>query len=358
MLSINKIFTKPLYNFILFLSLIIFFFSTAKLQAKAFEIDNIEISRPFEINFDKNKVIDEGFKKAFLELLLLIVNSSDQKKIGSTKLNEIKGMIDSFSIKEEKFIEETYYVTLGVSFNKKEIFRYLEKKNIFPSIPIKNKFLFIPIVIDETNKDLLIFENNKIFDEWNNYTENFHLIDYILPSEDLEDLDLIKKKFDIIEKYNFKEIIDKYYLDYSIISLIFKSDNKVRVLSRITEKGNIILSNQSYSNMDINKTNDAKKLVKNLKSLYEDYWKKTNQINTSIKLPIYIKVKNYNNSKISAFEKTLENTDLIYDFFISKFNKDHIYFQIIYNGEPSNFLKTMSDNNFTFNTQNKVWILK
>ena len=79
MLTINKIFTKKLYNFILLLSLIIFFFSTTKVQAKAFDIDNIEISRPFEINFDKNKVIDEGFKKAFYELLLLIVNSLDQK---------------------------------------------------------------------------------------------------------------------------------------------------------------------------------------------------------------------------------------------------------------------------------------
>ena len=76
-------------------------------------------------------------------------------------------MIESFSIKEEKFINEIYYVNLGVSFNKKKIFNYLEKKNIFPSIPIKKKFLFIPIIIDENKKDLLIFENNKIFDKWN-----------------------------------------------------------------------------------------------------------------------------------------------------------------------------------------------
>ena len=48
---------------------------------------------------------------------------------------KLKGMIESFSIKEEKFINEIYYVNLGVSFNKKKIFNYLEKKNIFPSIP-------------------------------------------------------------------------------------------------------------------------------------------------------------------------------------------------------------------------------
>ena len=44
-------------------------------------------------------------------------------------------MIQSFSIQEEKFINEIYYLTLNVSFTKK-IFNYLEKKNIFPAQPI------------------------------------------------------------------------------------------------------------------------------------------------------------------------------------------------------------------------------
>ena len=71
--------SENLYIFFVFLSLIIFFFSTTKLEAKAFNIENIEVSRPFEINFDKNKVLDDGFDKAFSELILLILNSNDQK---------------------------------------------------------------------------------------------------------------------------------------------------------------------------------------------------------------------------------------------------------------------------------------
>ena len=357
MLTINIFYTKNLYNFFLFLSLTLFFFSTAKVQVKAFDINNVEISKPFEINFNKNKVIDEGFRKAFDELIYLIVNSSDQKKITKIKLNEIKGAIDSFSIKEEKFINETYFVNLGVSFNKKEIFRYLEKNNIFPSIPLKKNFLFIPIVIDEKNKDLLIF-NNKIFKEWNNYSESYHLINYLLPTEDLEDISLIKKNYDLIEEYDFKEIIDKYYLDNSIISLIFKNDNEVRVLSRILINKDVVLKNQTFSNLNIDNSNELKLLVKELKLIFEDHWKKSNQINTSIKLPLNIRVKSSNNSKISKFEKTLKNTDLIYDFFISKFNKDHIYFEVIFNGTTDMFLKLMSANNFNFNTEKKIWILK
>ena len=235
----KNIHSKFLYIFFIFLSLILFFFSTVNLNAKAFNISNIEISRPFEIKFDKNEVINDGFNKAFLELISSIVNSTDKIKVDNIELNKIKGMIESFTIKEEKFIDDIYHVSLGVSFNKKKIFSFLEKKNIFPSALSKKKFLFIPIIIDEKEDDLLIFSKNKIFDNWNSTNETFHLIDYILLTEDLEDINLIKNNYEFIEEYDFKEITEKYSLNDTIIALFFKSKNDVRVLSRIKIKNNM-----------------------------------------------------------------------------------------------------------------------
>ena len=347
-----------LYIFFIFLSLILFFFSTDKVEAKSFSIDNIEISKPFEINFDKNKVIDEGFIKAFSELIYKITISSDHKIIKDIKLNEIKGMIESFSIKEEKFINEIYYVSLGVTFNKKKIFRYLENKNIFPSIPQKISFLFIPIIVDEDNENLVLFSENELFNEWNNFNENHHLIEYLLPTEDLEDMNLIKKNYDIIEQYNFKEIINKYNLNDSIIALIFKNQANIRILSRITVNDNVVLKNLSFSDIDFDNKEKKKFLIDNLKIVYEDYWKNFNKINTSIKLPIYIKIKGDNNLRVNNFEQTLNEINLIYDYHVLKFDKNFIYYQIIFNGTPNIFLKFMEDKKFDLNTQNKIWVLK
>ena len=237
------------YIFFIFLSLIIFFFSTTKVDSKGFFVDNIEISKPFEINFDKNKVIDEGFNKAFYELVSLLVTTEDKKKISIIKLNKIKSMIESFSIKEEKFINEIYFVNLGVTFNKKKILNYLMEKNIFPSIPNQQKFLFIPIIIDEKKRNLNIF-NNKIYLEWNKNPKSHHLIEYVLPTEDLEDLNIIKKRYETIEQYDFKEITEKYFLKNSIITLIFKNDRNIRILSRVTNKKDVKLKNQTISNVD------------------------------------------------------------------------------------------------------------
>ena len=88
MLKFKIIFKKNLYNFFLTLSLILFFFSTDKIYAKSFNINNIEISEPFELDFDKNDVIIRGFKKAYFELIQQIVTSVDQTKVNQITLNE------------------------------------------------------------------------------------------------------------------------------------------------------------------------------------------------------------------------------------------------------------------------------
>ena len=96
---------KRLYIHFCFLALLNIFFSTENIEAKTFSVNDIEISTPFEINFDKNKIIEEGFSQAFDRLILSIVQTKDQKKFGKISLNQIKGMIETFSMKEEKFIK-------------------------------------------------------------------------------------------------------------------------------------------------------------------------------------------------------------------------------------------------------------
>ena len=122
-----------------------------------------------------------------------------------------------------------------------------------------------------------------------------------------------------------------------------------------------LIPNEQESNQtsfSFENINDVENLISNLKISYEDYWKAANQINTSIRLTLNIKVDNKNYSKILKFENTLDEDDLVYEYYISKFDKDFTFYQIIFNSNPNNFLKIMEDKNYKFNTQNKIWILK
>ena len=334
------------------------FFSTDIVHAKTFSVNDVEISTPFEINFNKNEIIDEGFIQAFDRLILSVAQTKNQKKLKKTSLRVIKGMIETFSIKEEKFINEIYYLSLNVSFNKKKIFNFLESKNIFPSLPVKKSIFFIPIVLDEDENEILMFSESNLFNRWNSNTKNYHLLKYILPTEDLEDFNLIKRNSKNLENYDFKEIIQKYNLEDYIITIIFKNNEQIRVLNKINFNKKIDLKNLNFKNINLNDDKEIEKFTENLKSIFENYWKSKNEINTSVKLPIKISIDNQNNSKISDFENILANIDLIYDFNIYKFNNKKNIYKIIFNGSPDYFLKIMKDENYELDTQNQVWKIK
>ena len=349
---------NKLYIYFLFLALLNIFFSTDFVRAKTFSINDIEISTPFEINFNKNNIIDEGFIQAFDQLILSILQTKDQKKLKKTSPRIIKGMIETFSINEEKFIDEIYYLNLNVSFNKKKIFALLEKKNIFPSLPLKKDIFFIPIIIDENKDEILMFSENYIFNNWNLDKKKYHLLNYILPTEDLEDFNLVKSKSRNLENYDFQEIINKYNLEDYIIMIIFKNNQEIRVINKINFNKTMDLKNLKFKNLKFNNDKVINEFIENFKTLYENYWKIKNEINTSVKLPLIVSVDNKENLKISKFEKKLANIDLIYDFYILKFNNKNNIYKIIFNGSPDKFLKIMNKNNYEFDIQNQIWALR
>ena len=349
---------KKLYIHFCILAFINIFFSTENVYAKTFSVKDIEISTPFEINFNKSEIIDEGFIKAFDQLILSIVQTKNQKKLTKIPTQMIKGMIETFSIKEEKFVDDIYYLKLNVSFNKKKIFNLLESKNVFPSLPIKKSVFFIPIIIDENKNEILIFSESNLYNNWNSNKKNYHLLRYVLPTEDLEDFNLIKLNSNNLENYDFREIIEKYDLKDYIITIIFKNNEEVRVLSKINFNEEINIKNLSFKKFSLNDKKQIEKFSDNLKSIFEDYWKSKNEINTSVKLPLTISIDNNNNLKVSKLESVLTNMDLIYDFNIYKFNNKKNIYKIIFNGSPDNFLKIMKDKEYEFNTQNQIWSLK
>ena len=355
----NKLFSlKKVYIFFISIVLLIIFFSTTLLHANTFKVNDIDISRPFDLNFNKNKVIDRGFRDAFNNLILMITVSNDATKIKNIKLKELKSLIDSFTISNESFINNEYHAKLDVTFNKKHILIFLEKANIFPSSLVRNKVLLVPILVDLEFDNIYLFNDNVFYQKWNNITKNYHLLDYLLPNEDLEDLNIIQKNYKSIEDYNFKDLIKKYDLEDYIIAIIFKNGNELKVLSKINLNDSFKVDNKIFKTINLDDEENFQIILDKLKTIYENYWKKNNEINTSIKLPLTISINAKEYFKIQTLEKTLSSLDLISDFFILKFDSKDIFFWSIYNGSPKKFLNDMKKRNFNFNTDSNIWVVK
>jgi hypothetical protein len=356
---INKLLRiAKVYIFFNSLVISIIIFSTTFLYANTFKVSDIEISSSFELNFKKNNVIDEGFHIAFSNLLTMITTTGDKNKIKNIPIKELKGMIDSFTISNERFINNEYFANLETTFNKKKILNFLARKNVFPSMPIRNKVLLIPILVDVETNNIYLFDGNMFYEKWNNVKKNYQLLDYLLPSEDLEDLNQVQKMSDSIEEYNFLNLIKKYDLNDYIISIIYKDSNYVKILSKINLNNSLKINNQKYLKVNLENEKDFEKILENLKNTYEDYWKKNNEINTSIKLPLTLSINSNDHKKIEELEETFNAMDLVADFYILKFDTKTIQYRIIYNGSPKIFFNDMSKNNFDINMENNVWMIR
>jgi len=99
-------------------------------------------------------------------------------------------------------------------------------------------------------------------------------------------------------------------------------------------------------------------ILENLKNLYEDEWKKNNEINTSIKLPLTISIKSVDYKKIMYLEEMLTSIDLVSNFYILNFNNKLTQYRIIYNGSPKTFFNDMNNRYFDLVIENNVWTVK
>ena len=346
---------NKLYIFFFSIVLIINIISISTSSASTFKIKDLEISEPFDVNFNKEKVINKAFKEAFIELISIITTSSDQNKIKKTSIAEVKSLIDSFTMNKERFVNNSYLVNFDVNFNKKNTLNFFEKKNIFPSIPQKKEILLIPVFVDLQSSQVSLFNDNIFYDTWNLKKERFFLLNYILPTEDLEDVNLILKNSDSIEEYDFKNIVKKYNLEDFIIVIIYKNFNELNILSKIQINNLSKIENQTFKEVNIEEDQSLNSILIELKNTYENYWKDLNKINTSIKLPLHVSVDSSEYKKILNLENVLDELDLVFSYEISQFDNEMIYYKIIYNGPPNKFLIDLKTKGIVIDTQKQNW---
>ncbi len=345
-------FINSIYIFFLFILIIFIKFSTTSALANSFKIVDLEISKPYDKKFNKEKVIDVAFEKAFQELILRITTLKSGELDKLTNLKNIYSLIESFSIVDEKFIDNKYISKFEVEFNKRNLFRYLERKNIFPSIPNEKDLLLIPILINNKKNQLQLFSENVFYNNWNKFNEKYYLLNYILPNEDIEDIKLIKKNINNIEQYNFNEIVKKYAISDYIILILFQEENNINALMKINLNNKSIISNKKFV---WSETEPVENIIKDLKTEFETQWKKLNIINVSIKLPITLSVKSKDYKLIQKLDEKLYGLDLVSSYYIDTFSNEEIVYKIIYNSTPDKFINEFVNSSIKLNTNNSIW---
>ena len=72
----------------------------------------------------------------------MILEEKDQDIIKDTSIEDIKKLVENFTILDEKFINQKYKNIMEVEFNRKKLINFLNLKNITLSLPKKIDVFF------------------------------------------------------------------------------------------------------------------------------------------------------------------------------------------------------------------------
>ena len=347
-----------LYIFFIILNFNFIEFSTNNAVAKTFVISKVEVEEKYNINFNKLKVIDTGFKKAFKDLSKMILEEKDLYKITDTSINDIKKLVENFSILDEKFINKKYKSNMEVQFNKYKVINFFNTKNIIPSLPRKIDVFFLPVIIDIETNSLNYLNNNVFVKNWESIKQNYFQINYIFPNEDVEDYIAIKNNLTNIENYNFEDIIKKYDLENYIIMIIFKGNDYIKFYSKFKFDNKFVVLNKNFNNYDLKNNSNLNSMILDIKKNYEDNWKSINKMNPSASVPIRLSVESFNIEKSLKLEKALSNMDFVNNYKIEKFNNSIIVYKVNYSSNPKKFLKDIKAYNLNVDTTSSNWKIK
>ena len=344
-----------LYFFFLLFILVFIKFSTTIGFADNYIVKNIKIKEQYDINFNKDEVINKGFKKGFKTLIFRIVESKDKNLFKEVPKNKIRSLIDNFSITNEKFVNNNYEVDFEVKFDKKKLLSFIRKKNVISSVPIDTDVLFIPILIDTENNELKYFDQNYFYNNWNNINKNYFLLNYNLPDENIENFRLFQRIKNNIESNDLSEITNKYNFENIFVVIFYKNKKNLQIFSKISFSNSNFNFNLNLKNINYEDSKILDQIILNLKNLYEDKWKLINKINTSITIPIKISIKNNDFIISDKLENILNQSDFVYEYEIEKMNSKEIIYKIIYNNNPEKFLNTLKVNDININSSSNIW---
>ncbi len=347
-----------LYIFFIFLTFNFIEFSTNEVLAKTFVVSKIEVEEKYNLNFNKLKVIDRGFKKAFQDISKMILERKDLDKIRNTQIDDIKKLIENFSILDEKFINQKYKSIIEVEFNRKKLIKFLDSKNITISLPKKIDVFFVPVLVDLETNNFNYLSENIFAKNWQTIEKNYFQITYVMPNEDVEDYLNIKNNLQVIENYNFKKILKKYNSENFIIMIIFKRKNNFKFYSKINFGDKFEILTKNFKDKNIEDERDLSSMILNIKNKYEDNWKSINKMSLSSSVPIRLSVESNNTEKSLKLENALGNLDFVDSYNIEKFDSKMIIYKVYYSSSLKRFLKDIMSYDINIDTSSSNWKIK
>jgi hypothetical protein len=343
-------------KFIFYIFIIVFLTKTGNVFSKnnIFSVDNIIIKN--EKNEKREELVNKAIKKGFKELINKILLSKDLEIVKNTNLINIKKLISSYQIIENNEGTDKDEVLINLIFDRNKINNFFFSQSISYADVSKAKVLLYPVLIK--NDNFYVFSNNYYYNNWNTKEHNNKdFIEYVLPVENLEDIQFINKNRNNLESADIKTILSDYELRNYIFLVINNKDNQIDVFLRGFVDNNHVSKNIKIDSIIGEEEKNLENSIQKIKQEINEIWKSYNLIDvrTPSFLNIYLDIKKANDLlKLKAAFKKIE---LIENFNVLELNKSYAKISIKYLGKVSKIKSEMLKQGIILNITNNEWKL-
>ena len=330
-------------NLIFICSILIILFKTETVLSdnNIFNVNNIEISK--ETSKNKEKLISDAFKKAFDELINRLLLEEDYKRISKTNLEQIRKLISYYQIINEDEKKENNNVKINVFFDKDKMHDFFYGKNILYSDIINTEVILFPLLKKEDQ--YFIYTQNYFYENWNEEKSD-NLIQYILTTENIENIQRINLNKDNIYKIEVSDFFKEHETDNIVFANIEVKKDTAEVFLNTRIEGKKINKNLSIKNKEnLNKKEFYREIIFEINNIIRDLIKSQNLIDVRTPSFLNVEIKLNKKSNLVEFSNRLNKIDLIDNFYVQKLNKDYVLVKIKYLGKINKIINKLKDQN-------------
>ena len=277
----------------------------------------------------------------------------DHKKISTSNLDQIKSLISYYQI-QNKEKEENNNIRFNIFFDKERIHNFFYKKNILYSDIINTDMIIFPLLI--SNKQYFIYTKNYFYENWNKENSK-DLIQYTLPTENIESIQQIKLNRENIYEINIEDFFKEYNSENMAFVAINLNQNIAKVFLNIKIADKKLNKNLLITNSGLNEKKFNDKIISEIKNVTRDLIKSQNLIDVRTPSFLNAKLKLNNKSNLVEFNNRLEKIDLVDSYYVQELNKDYVLVKIKYLGKINKSIKKLNDQNIDLNMREGRWQL-
>ena len=344
-----------MYKLIIFILVVFLKTETLLSENNLFNVNNIKLEKKDKIT--NKDLANKAIKKGFNQLITKILLEEDIKKLSDLNFSLINQLVTYYQISniidEETKVE---LVSFSITFDKDKIHELFYEKGILYSKVTDKELFILPILIK--NNEIFIFSNNFFYENWNKVNE-VDLIEFILPQENIEIIQLINKnKKDLIE-LNLNTIF-KEYSNNNLAVILIEDNNtnniKAYIKSKIQEKN--ISKSFKFKKQNLMTKAFYEKIIIDFKKELINLVKAENLID--IRTPSFLNVKLNLNKKSNLVELNLKlkKIDLIENIYVQEFNKDSMNLRIKYLGKLDKIINQLRKEDINLKLIGDQWVIK